>query len=146
MKYEEFKEKIKELDSNLIISDEPEQIIIYLKEGCRLISISKEYKDSMDDSWMSLTDYKNRRDLLFLGWELKSTPIETREKEKKYYYYLPHLEKGYYFLNLVKSRGVIEYSTKTESYGFRTQFTEKEFEEMSKRFNIPESIHEKEEA
>lgn len=144
MKYEEFKEKIKELDSNLIISDEPEQIIIYLKENYKLVNISKEYRGSMDDSWTSLVDYKNRKDLLFLGWELKSTPIEDRE-EKKYYYYLPYLEKDYYFLSLVKSNGVIEYSTKTETYGFRTQFTEKEFEEMSKRFNIPAGIHEKEE-
>ena len=138
MKTDCFKRKLEENGfSVILVNDNPEEFEIY-HGGICVGYIIKNFPYHM-----SITNYfaemgEERRALLLdTLYEYARTPVEERENKKKYqlkHRWLDFSKKGY-VLGYNSTLGEYLIVTKFFSKRFKTEFTEKEIDEIKKRFN-----------
>lgn len=124
MKTKEFIKKINELGYNV---KETENSMIVRKEFTHLAVIDKE------NIYGFKYFYHNDKDLFKLCVDYTSTPIEEREKEKKYY--LQKIKDFYddeesRYLNFDTEKNIYFISSKFQYKMFKTQFTQKEIDKI----------------
>ena len=87
-------------------------------------------------------DIATQEALFDLVVEYARTPIEERKEEKKYYLRLPiFVYDNENYLNLERDTGKYLFGSKKNIERYQTQFTQKEIDEMKKRFNLDSFEH-----
>ncbi len=129
MKTNEFIKKLNELGYNV---KETEHSMIVRKEYTHLAVIDKE------NIYGFKYFYHNDKDLFKLCVDYTSTPIEEREEEKKYYLRKKELE--FYegtdnYLNFQVEEKFFRLLDESETENYKTQFTQKEIDEIKEKFN-----------
>lgn len=132
MKTNEFIEKVEELGYDIEI-DWP---TIFIKcDGCILARVDKARAYTINTK--AAFEVKNAEELFDLCVEYARTPIEEREEEKKYYL---RMSDGFYivcdkYLNFNKSAKHYVLHSKHQNDSYKTQFTQKEIDEIKEKFN-----------
>lgn len=138
MKTDGFKRKLEENGFSVeLINDNPEEFEVIYDGLCRgYIIKSHPYHMSITYYFADL-DNDLRRILLDTMYEYARTPVEDREEEKRYK--LKHrflkTSSGYSFLSVNNEDGVVYLGGYFQAKGFQSNFTEKEIDEIKKRFN-----------
>lgn len=146
MRYNEFKEKIEDWGqkhgyvTEVTVHDFHTYVEIEIDEESHYIaSISDIYMFELDTGWKSARKIKNhaRGELFDILVEYARTPVEERKKEK---YYLRLSIFGYddeqNYLNLERDTGKYLFGSKKDIEGYQTQFSQKEIDEMKKKYNL----------
>ncbi len=69
--------------------------------------------------------------------EYARTPIEDREEQQKFYLkFIIESSKSCHYLNYRESFNSIELNNKTDLDGYKTQFTQKEIDELKKKLGV----------
>lgn len=135
MKTKEFVEKVEKLGYNIEI-DWP---TIYIKcDGCILARVDKARAYTIDTK--AAFEVKNAEELFDLCVKYAKTPIEDREEKKKYYLKLKRENREFYeslsaYLTLGKRDNTFSLDVGVETAGLKCKFTQKEIDEIKKKFN-----------
>lgn len=135
MKTSEFKEWCESDGYNVSNNDDE---ITVAKFSRKLITIEKDDVLRITTSYHG-ADMSCHEDLFNKAVEYAKTPIEEREEEKKFYliaYWLTGDHENTRYLNVSETEAgemKIGFSTKEQFLRFKTEFTEKEIEELGKR-------------
>lgn len=124
MKTSEFIKKVDELGYKMI--DEVDDMVIYHDDKI-MGSVNNNKVNKLDTSW-----YEDiSTELLDLCVEYAKTPIEERKEEKKYYLRLPIKgDPNISYLNYDEIIGGYSFNSNVETPIFKTQFTQKEIDEL----------------
>ena len=145
MRTNEFIKRVKELgfsvkEKQFIYTNET-WLIIYEGEHTKCIGVEKNTRYRIDTNYgnfILFLDDDLKWELFNLAVEYARTPIEQRKEEKKYYLRLPIF--GYddeqNYLNLERDTGKYLFGSKKNIDGYQTQFSQKEIDEMKKKYNL----------
>lgn len=135
MKTKEFIEKVEKLGYNIEIN----WPTIYIKcDGCILARVDKARAYTIDTK--AAFEVKNAEELFDLCVKYAKTPIEDREEKKKYCLYLKNKNREFYesiysYLTLHKEDNTFSLDVGVETAGLTAQFTQKEIDDIKKKFN-----------
>lgn len=135
MKTKEFIEKVEKLGYNIEI-DWP---TIYIKcDGCILARVDKARAYTINTK--AAFEVKNAEELFDLCVKYAKTPIKDREEKKKYHLYLKEENREFYgsihrYLTLHKTDNTFSLDVGVETAGLTAKFTQKEIDEIKKRYN-----------
>lgn len=143
MKTNEFIKKVKELGFNVedcVDLYSNEKIIRGIRYEYKIfarVGEDRRFSFNVFYSYFEELDIATQEALFDLVVEYARTPIEERE-EKKYYLRLPIFgyDDEHSYLNLECNTGKYLFGSKTNIERYQTQFTQKEIDEMKKRFNL----------
>ena len=142
----EFIKRVKELGYNVGNSRDYYHIVDKINQNIANINKSILCQISTDYiAWDDIPD-KDKKTLFKLLMEYASTPVEERKEEKKYY-----LKHGWlrsrFEDKIVNQDGEDEYflSDESQTDGFKTQFTQKEIDEIKEKYNTDLSDFEEKE-
>ena len=144
MKTSEFIARVKELgfrvrEKKFSVTNEV-WLIVCEVEHTKFIGVEKNTRYLIDMNYANFMflDDDLKWELFNLAVEYARTPIDERKEEKKYYLRLSIF--GYddeqSYLNLERDTGKYLFGSKKNTERYQTQFTQKEIDEMKKRFNL----------
>ena len=134
MKYSEAKKAIEALSSKYHISmTNGDFIVNYKFMLVAWVKNDKRYSFYNDENIFKKLPFSNK--LYMILSELAITPLDERVEEKKYYVKVFDNEFGY--LNIDISTGEMNVSCKFVGLGYKTEFTNKDIEELKQRDDIP---------
>ena len=144
MKTNEFIKKVNELGFNVIekqfIYANETWLIVREAEHATIMGVEKNtrYMIAIDHGRFEYLDDDTKEELFNIAVEYAKTPIEEKKEEKKYYLRLPIF--GYddeqNYLNLERDTGKYLFGSKKNIDGYQTQFSQKEIDEMKKKYNL----------
>lgn len=146
MRTKEFKNKISELGFYFETYNNQKtynnQICIYsdFKLNKTVASVYTEVCFSIDLTYggFDKLEHEQKEELFNLIVEYARTPVEEREEPKKYYLkhkWLTDNGGSYNCLNFYVDENKYSIESDSDMYGFKTQFTQTEIDEIKKRFN-----------
>lgn len=132
MKTKEFIKKIEKMGYDIEIAYDTIRVTY---DGGILARIDKVKPYTLDTK--ATFEVKHVKELFDLCVEYARTPIEEREEEKKYYL---RMSDGFYivcdeYLNFNKSAKHYVLHSKHQNDSYKTQFTQKEIDEIKEKFN-----------
>lgn len=134
MKYIEAEKQIKALSSKYYISmTDGDFIVNYKYMLTAWVKNDKRYSFYNDENLFKKLPFSNK--LYMILSELAITPIDERVEENRYYVKIFNNEFGY--LNIDGSTGETNVSWKFVGLGYKTEFTNKEIEQLKRREDIP---------
>lgn len=136
MKTKEFIKKIEKMGYDIEIAYDTIRVTY---AGGILARIDKVKPYTLDTK--ATFEVKHVKELFDLCAEYARTPIEEREKEEKFYlkkirsFYDRNYNEGFDFLNFCKNGNCFCLHSFDETYKYKAQFTQKEIDEIKKKFN-----------
>lgn len=137
MKKSEFINKVKGLGYD-VCSGDREVLIVTPDKTKNVARVLNKEQYSME-TYMS--EEEIGEDLFNLCTEYAQTPLEEREEEEKFYlkkikrFYDRYYDETSKFLNVWKDRDYYHLGTIDQTCKFKTQFTQKEIDEIKKKYN-----------
>lgn len=102
-----------------------------------IAKVNKKYQYTAEMSSIYEEEDENAKELFLLCAEYARTPIEDREEEKKFYLKISgsFYTGDYVYLNFDKSTNNYWLHNNHQSNMYKTQFTQKEIDEIKEKFN-----------
>lgn len=136
MKYSEAKKQIKALSSKYNINMADGDFNVAYNGITHGIYVSDDYGYGLHvENKRTFSKLPFSSKLYMIMAELASTPLDERVEEKRHYVKVFDNEFGY--LNIDISTGKMNVSGRFVGYGYKTEFTDKEIEELKQRNDIP---------
>lgn len=120
---------VKEFSDGIFVTDIDELDLFYLCKDKNSFSTIK--------FGFEMLDFSKQQEYYKVIFEYLMTPFEEREEEKKYYLKLKGLKEPHNVLNFKERTQSYHISTDDKFFGYKTQFTQSEIDEMPECYTHP---------